>query len=160
MREGAGDPLAGAALDARAAGGMWRAGRLAPRWGRGLVLGSAGSPWSRAALDRGDGAPYRGRAGDGLRYRRAGPIDLEALAGRFARRDLACLRVGTAGAGVGLLGARGGDLEWSVGLERPGGDGEIDVLEVVDANAPGKDGFSHGIRWRSGGLQPRKHNRE
>ena len=127
VREGAGDPLAGAALDARAAGGMWRAGRLAPRWGRGLVLGSAGSPWSRAALDRGDGAPYRGRAGDGLWYRRAGPIDLEALAGRFARRDLACLRVGTAGAGVGLLGARGGDLEWSVALERPGGDGEIAI---------------------------------
>src|SRR5439155_22119025 len=33
-----------------------------------------------------------------------------------------------------------------------GGDGEIDVLEVVDANAPGEDGFSHGIRWRSRGF--------
>src|SRR5439155_26063429 len=102
-------------------------GRLGPGGGLGLVLGSAGSPWSRAALDRGDGAPYRGRAGDGLWYRRAGPIDLEALAGRFARRDLAGLRGGTAGAGVGLLGARGGDLEWSVALERPGGDGEIAI---------------------------------
>ena len=125
VREGAGDPLSGAVLDTRAAGGAWRVGRLAPRWGRGLVLGSAGFPWSRTALDRGEDARYRGRAGDGLSYRRAGPVGLEALAGRFAHRDLACLRVGARGASVGLLGSRGRDLQWSLGLERGGGEGEI-----------------------------------
>ena len=125
VREGAGDPLAGAVLDARAAGGVWRAGRLAPRWGRGLVLGSAGNPWSRAALDRGDDARFRGRAGDGLSYRHGGSVAVEALAGRFARRDIACLRLGAGGATVGVLGSRGRELQWSLGLERPGGEGEI-----------------------------------
>jgi hypothetical protein len=125
VREGAGDPLAGAAIDTRGAGGVWRAGRLAPRWGRGLVLGSAGLPWSRSALDRGDDARFRGRAGDGLSYRRAGTVSVDALAGRFSRNDLACLRLGAGGASAGLVGARGGDLQWSLGLERPGGEGEI-----------------------------------
>jgi hypothetical protein len=125
VREGAGDPLAGAAIDTRGAGGVWRAGRLAPRWGRGLVLGAAGLPWSRAALDRGDDARFRGRAGDGLSYRRGGVVTVDALAGRFARRDLACLRLGAGGASVGLIGSRGRDLQWSLALERPGGEGEI-----------------------------------
>ena len=125
VREGAGDPLSGAMFDTRAAGGVWRLGRLAPRWGRGLVLGSAGFPWSRAALDRGEDARYRGRSGDGLSYRRAGPVGLEALAGRFARRPLASLRIGARGASVGLLGAGRRDLQWSLGLERAGGEGEL-----------------------------------
>jgi len=127
VREGAGDPLAGATLDARAAGGSWRVGRLAPRWGRGLVLGSAGVPWSRAALDRGDDARYRGRAGDGISYRRAGSLGVEALAGRFARRDLAGVRLRAGGASVGLIGARGHERQWSLALGRPGGAGEIAI---------------------------------
>jgi hypothetical protein len=125
VREGVGDPLAGAAIDTRGAGGVWRAGRLAPRWGRGLVLGSSGLPWSRAALDRGDDARFRGRAGDGLSYRRAGALSVDALAGRFAHRDLACMRLGAGGASVGLIGSRGRDLQWSLALAREGGETEI-----------------------------------
>lgn len=124
VREGAGDPLAGAVLDARAAGGAWRLGRLAPRWGRGLVLGSAGVPWSRAALDRGDDARYRGRAGDGISYRRLGKVGVEALAGRFARRDLAGVRVRARGASVALLGSRVREHQWSLAFDRPGGGAE------------------------------------
>ena len=125
VREGAGDPLAGAVLDARAAGGSWRVGRLAPRWGRGLVLGSAGVPWSRAALDRGEDALYRGRAGDGIWFRRPGPLGVEALAGRFARRELAGLSLGAGSASVGLIAARGRERQGSLGFVRPGGAGEV-----------------------------------
>ncbi|HEY2954421.1 MAG TPA: hypothetical protein VGK89_04120 [Candidatus Eisenbacteria bacterium] len=127
VREGAGDPLAGATLDTRAAGGTLRIGRLAPRWGRGLVLGSAGAPWSRAALDRGDGARFRGRAGDGAWLRLGGGPGVEALAARFGRRDLGGVRLAARGASVGLVGARGGEHQWSLALARRGGEGEIAV---------------------------------
>ena len=125
VREGAGDPLAGGSLDARGAGGAWRIGRLAPRWGRGLVLGSAGTPWSRTALDRGEEARYRGRAGDGIAYRRPGLVGVEAVAGRFSRRDIVALRLGLGGVSAGLVAGRGGALQWSAGLQRPGGEAEL-----------------------------------
>ena len=160
VREGAGDPLAGAALDTRVAGGVWRAGRLAPRWGRGLVLGSAGLPWSRSALDRGEDARYRGRAGDGLSYRRSGRFGIEALAGRFAHHDLACLRVGAAGASLGLLGSRGRDLQWSLALARPGGEGEFALersgrwrMEAATGRAVGRATLAAQARGGSEGFR-------
>jgi hypothetical protein len=125
MREGAGDPLAGATLDARAAAGVWRIGRLAPRWGRGLLLGAAGAPWSRAALDRGEDARFRGRSGDGVSYRHGGAIGVDALGGRFAKHDLVGLRMSLGGASAGLIASGGNGLQASMALERQGGEGEI-----------------------------------
>jgi hypothetical protein len=160
VREGAGDPLAGAVLDARAAGGMWRAGRLAPRWGRGLVLGSAGTPWSLAALDRGEDARYRGRAGEGLWYHRESTFGFDALAGRFGRNDLLSVRVGARGVSAGALGARGGGLQGSFTLERQGGEGEIALdrsgvwrMEAATGRAIGRAAVSAQARGGSEGFR-------
>ena len=69
------DALAGGRLQTRLqmfAGGMLASpGRMAPRWARGLVLGGAAEPWSRRADDRGDGAVFRGRPGDGVAFETA-----------------------------------------------------------------------------------------
>jgi len=105
------DALAGGVLDTDAAGGRLRIGRLAPKWGRGLVLGAAADPWVRDADDRGGASRFRGRSGDGLAFAHGG--GLEAVAGRFARRRLAGVmaRRGALGAGA-MLGehARQGTL--------------------------------------------------
>uniref|UniRef100_A0A832ICH2 Uncharacterized protein n=1 Tax=Eiseniibacteriota bacterium TaxID=2212470 RepID=A0A832ICH2_UNCEI len=124
VREGRGDPLAGAALDGRAAGGDFAIGRLAPRWGRGLVLGAPADPWSAEAGDRGERAAFRGRAGEGALWRRAGPLVVETVAGRFARRDLAGARLGAGGLSVGALAARGGARQGSLAFERGAGSAE------------------------------------
>jgi hypothetical protein len=125
VRDGAGDPLAGSAIDADALGGALRVGRLAPRWGRGLVIGAPAEPWSRAASDRGAGARFVGRAGDGFAFRRGGPLAIESVAGRFSRRDLAGLRVRAGVASAGLLAAHGGAGQLSLGLARDASDGEL-----------------------------------
>ena len=93
VRNGAGDPLAGTLFDGRAAGGWFSVGTLAPRWGRGLVLGAAADPWSLTPRDRGADSPLRGRSGEGAHFRRAGPLQVETLGGRFTRRDLGGVRV-------------------------------------------------------------------
>src|SRR5262245_28809147 len=50
------EALSGGRVETPLAGGTLAAGRLAPRWGRGLVLGGAGVPWVFTAEDRGAGA--------------------------------------------------------------------------------------------------------
>lgn len=99
------DALAGGVLDTDAVGGRLRIGRLAPKWGRGLVLGAAADPWVRDADDRGGSSRFRGRAGDGVAFAHGG--GLEAVAGRFAKRRLAgaMARRGAFGAGA-MLGER------------------------------------------------------
>ncbi len=98
------DPLAGGDLETGAAGGTLRVGRLAPRWGCGLVLGGGAEPWSAGAEDRGERATFRGRAGDGASWRAGGAAEL--MAGRFARRSLLAFRGGRGGLAAGLLGGR------------------------------------------------------
>ena len=97
VREGPGDPLAGGSVEGRSGGGALTLGRLAPRWGRGLVVGSPADPWQGAPTDRGSRATFRGRAGEGALYRRGDRGGFELLAGRFARRDLGGLRLWRAG---------------------------------------------------------------
>src|SRR5262249_33795468 len=65
------DALNGGRVEAPFAGGSLAAGRLAPRWGRGLALGGGSEPWVFTAEDRGAGAAYRGRSGSGLAYESA-----------------------------------------------------------------------------------------
>lgn len=74
------DVLAGGRLEAPFAGGAITLGRLAPRWGRGLVLGGAADPWMRQADDRGEGTTFRGHSGDGVAI---GWTHGSWLAGRF-----------------------------------------------------------------------------
>ncbi|MFN8586957.1 MAG: hypothetical protein U0704_04070 [Candidatus Eisenbacteria bacterium] len=103
VREGA-DPLAGGSLDATVRGGRLRVGRLAPRWGQGLVLGGAAEPWARAADDRGEGAAYRGRSGDGAAFEPDG-AGLGAFAGRFQKRRLAGAHAAAGACEFGALAA-------------------------------------------------------
>ncbi len=90
VREGKGDPLAGGAIEGRIARGTLHAGRLAPRWGRGIVLGAPAEPWDVRADDRGAGT---GRAGDGISFRRGERAGVETLAGTFERRRLGGARL-------------------------------------------------------------------
>ena len=102
LREGA-DDLAGGRVSAPFAGGTLAAGHLAPRWGRGLVLGGAAEPWARLAEDRGERASFRGRSGSGIAYDtdRGG-----ILGGRFAKQDLAGVRLAAGRAALGVLATR------------------------------------------------------
>ena len=116
VREGTADPLSGGAIEGRGLGGDFSAGRLAPRWGRGLVLGSSAEPWRDTAVDRGRGAAFRGRAGEGVAFRRGEDDFVEAMCGRFARRELAGLRVRARGAALGALTDRHGALQSTLAL--------------------------------------------
>jgi len=102
LREGD-DALAGGRLEAPLARGTLRVGRLAPRWGRGLVFGAPAEVWSGAAADRGESAEFRGRAGEGAAWESGGRMTV--LTGRFARRTIHGVR---AGAGPLLLGGAAG----------------------------------------------------
>jgi hypothetical protein len=102
LREGA-DDLAGGRVRAPFAGGSLDAGLLAPRWGRGLVLGGAAEPWARLPEDRGARARFRGRSGSGVAYEAPhGGV----LVGRFAKRDLAGARIAAGPAALGVLATR------------------------------------------------------
>ncbi|MCE9626738.1 MAG: hypothetical protein K8R56_02335, partial [Candidatus Eisenbacteria bacterium] len=107
------DALSGGRVAAPFAAGTLTAGRLAPRWGRGLVLGGASEPWARSALDRGERAAYRGRAGEGLAYDDArGAL----LVGRFDRAPLVATRVNAGAFALGSVVARD-QAQWSVAYE-------------------------------------------
>ncbi len=114
MREGQ-DDLSGGRVQAPFAGGTLAAGLLAPRWGRGLVLGGAAEPWARTAEDRGEGARFRGRSGSGVAYEGA---RMGLLAGRFAKRDLAGARLAAGPLRLGAIASRDG-RQASVTFERP-----------------------------------------
>ena len=137
LREGD-DPLKGGRVEAGAAGGTLRVGRLAPRWGRGLLLGGAADPWAREASDRGDVARFVGRAGEGASWRRAGGLQAEALTGRFARRRIAGARASCRAVGLAFLARPGGGSQGSLAI---GGGAEAMEL-AVDARG----------RWRAEGA--------
>src|SRR5262245_15631640 len=116
------EALSGGRVEAPLAGGMLAAGRLAPRWGRGLVLGGSSEPWVFSPSDRGVGARFRGRAGTGLAY------DTErgdVFAGRFADRSVFGVRARAGPGALGLL-ASGRAIQASVALE-----GEARSLELA-----------------------------
>ena len=107
------DALSGGRVAAPFAAGMLTAGRLAPQWGRGLVLGGATEPWARAALDRGEGSVFRGRAGEGLLYDDGrGALIL----GRFAKATLVAARFDPGRFGVGAVIVRD-QAQWSVSYQ-------------------------------------------
>jgi hypothetical protein len=114
VREGEGDPLAGGSIETGALAGRVGLGRLAPRWGRGLLLGAAAEPWSAGASDRGADAPFRGRAGRGAWYRLGEGGAVETLYGRFAKRDLTGGRVRAGPFGFGALADRAGQAQASL----------------------------------------------
>lgn len=125
VREGASDPLAGGSVEGRGALGAFTAGRLAPRWGRGLLMGAAGDPWQREALDRGPGAAFRGRSGDGVMLRRGAGDGFDLLYGRFSRRRLAGARVRRGALGAGALSDGRSDLQASLAVAQGAGDAEL-----------------------------------
>lgn len=107
------DALSGGRITAPFAAGTLTAGRLAPRWARGLVLGGTTEPWARAALDRGERAVFRGRAGEGLSYDDGrGALML----GRFDKATLAAARLDPGRLGVGVVVAHD-QAQWSVGYD-------------------------------------------
>jgi hypothetical protein len=118
VREGEGDPLAGGSIETGILAGRAGVGRLAPRWGRGLLLGGAAEPWSAAASDRGAGAPFRGRAGRGAWYRLGESGALETLYGRFAKLDLTGGRARAGPFGFGALADRAGHAQASLSFCR------------------------------------------
>jgi hypothetical protein len=130
VREGSGDPLSGGVIEGRWGSGRLRAGRLAPRWGRGLVLGTPAEPWSAAASDRGR-SPFRGRAGEGVCLEAGSAAAVELMAGRFARSNLVGLGARGRRLGAGALTdgsgrsqatafARGDGVEAEVAFDRHG----------------------------------------
>lgn len=124
VNEGESDPLAGGSVSGRSRIGELAAGSQAPRWGRGLVVGAPADPWSQEAQDRGRSAPFRGRSGEGVWFRRDGGSAWEAFCARFAKRPLAGVahRRGPWSAGV-LAGGRGaGRLQASLALAAAAGE--------------------------------------
>ncbi|HYM81848.1 MAG TPA: hypothetical protein VEY91_10640 [Candidatus Limnocylindria bacterium] len=141
VRDGSGDPLAGGVIEGRAAAGVIRYGRLAPRWGRGLVLGSAAEPWRAMPLDRGARAAFRGRSGEGVSWSRGAERGLEALYGRFTRRDLFGVRARERAIALGVLADRRGAIQPSLALAVGRTEGEL--------------AFDERGRWRAEGTLER-----
>ena len=127
VREGPGDALAGAAVDAQVPGGWIAVGRAAPEWARGLALGAPRDP----ARERADGAALRSRAtaGDAVLYRWTGVRSLDLIAERTRHGSLAgaCIAGGGAGAGVLVTGAaaRPRGAVASLYRARPGASAEL-----------------------------------
>lgn len=116
------DPLRGGRVRAPMGDGALQVGGIAPRWGRGLVLGAAAQPWSADADDRGDGGALRGHAGDGAFYR--GRHDAFALlAARYGSQSLAGARVRGGPVALGVL-ATARDAQGSVAIARGSAEAE------------------------------------
>jgi hypothetical protein len=127
VREGAGDALAGGTIETDTPAGRVGLGRLAPRWGRGLLLGAAADPWSVLADDRGAGVAFRGRSGRGAWCRAGQDGALETLCGRFGRHDLAGAHAPVGPLSCGALGDRAGHTQASVALAVGRADHEVAV---------------------------------
>jgi hypothetical protein len=118
VREGKGDPLAGGSVIERGGWGELRAGKLSPRWNRGLLLGSNGNPWERAALEPGSRG---GRTGEGAELQLAGG---ELLLGRFSGRALGGARAEGGPFSLGVLAA---DREQQAALGVAGEDRALEL---------------------------------
>ena len=116
LREGGDDPLDGADVGGRSETFAWRVGRNAPQWGRGWLVGSPRAPWSDAHAESEDRL-RTGPRGDVAWAEAGGPVRLEALAGRFARRDVAAMRVGAGIAGLSAAATHAGLAGAGLSLE-------------------------------------------
>jgi len=141
VREGTSDPIAGGSIDGHGRLGAFTAGRLAPRWGRGLLLGAPSDPWQSGPLDRGAGAAFRGRSGEGVMLRRGVDDGLDLLYGRFSHRRLAGLRLRRGPFAVGSL-AGGRDVQSSIAMTRGLGEAEL--------------AWDRSGHWRAEGLLERR----
>ena len=117
------DPLRGGRVRAPMGEGALQVGGIAPRWGRGLVLGAAAQPWSAEADDRGDGGALRGHAGDGALYR-ARHDAFALLAAHYGTRSLAGARVRAGTLALGVL-ASAHETQGSLALATRGAEAEL-----------------------------------
>lgn len=143
VRQGSGDPLAGAAVETGALGGRIGAGRMRPRWGRGLLFGGAPDPWSRAALE-GDRSRLSARGGDGLWYERGTRRRVGLLAGHFDRRPVAGGSFESGRCGLAALSSRR-----SEGMARRGRQASAWFSPAGGACELAADGAG---RWRAEGM--------
>jgi len=139
VREGRGDPLAGGSVIERGGWGELRAGKLSPRWNRGLLLGSSGLPWERAALESGSRG---GRSGEGAELQLAGGA--EVVLGRFSGRELGGARLEGGPVSLGVL-AGGSEQQAALGFA-----GEREAMELA---------MSRGGLWRAEALWARGNER-
>ena len=125
MRDGADDPLSGAEVGGGTSGGAWRVGRAAPQWGCGWLVGAPVAPWGD---DAAAGGFFRsGPRGDVATFSAGEFQTLDAMFGRFAKREVAALRAGTRGGSLMLALHRGGILGGGLALEDDGLAGELAV---------------------------------
>lgn len=117
VREGDDDPLQGGTLAGRGRKGSFGMGKLAPRWGRGLVFGTPADPWSLDAGDRQRRGAPRGRSGEGAWIERGERWRTGALYGRFAKRRLAAVSLGAGGGAFGTVFDEHGHGQGSLGWE-------------------------------------------
>ena len=141
VREGASDPIAGGSIDGHGRLGAFSAGRLAPRWGRGLLLGAPADPWQGEALDRGAGAAFRGRSGSGVMLQRGAAEGLDLVYGRFSHHRLAGMRVRRGTLALGALADGRGGFQSSLATAR--GSGEAELV------------WDRAGRWRAEGILER-----
>jgi hypothetical protein len=134
MREGRGDALAGAALSSRVPGGWLSLGRAAPRWGRGLLVGTPAEPWRTGTLVA-ETAAARPREGDALEFRRPGALALDVVAAHVRRDAFAAASLGLGAAALELAVTRALDdpvAHGLVGLRLAGGGAEAEA--ALDAH--------------------------
>ncbi len=115
LRDGDDDPYRGGDVGAKARSGEFRAGRVAPRWGLGLVMGTPREPWS--AFDDAALEPWapRARSGDGALWRApAGAVEM--LCARFAKRTVTGVALRRGALGVGIAGRDAAPPQASLGL--------------------------------------------
>jgi hypothetical protein len=116
VRDGDDEPFAGGDLDARDSERDVRIGRISPRWGLGLALGTPAEPWSAAGVRGATPLAPRGRSGEGawVTWRSLG---VEAGVGQFRKVPIGGLALRRGGAGFGIATDRTGSLRGSVGWE-------------------------------------------
>jgi len=151
VREGNSDPIAGGLVDGRGRLGAFSAGRLAPRWGRGLLLGAPGDPWQREALDRGTGAAFRGRSGQGVMLRRGSERGVDLIYGRFSRHRLGGMRIRRGALSLGAIGDGRRGIQTSLAME-------LGARDALGARGAGDAElvFDRAGRWRAEGLLERR----
>lgn len=123
VKDGAGDPLSGAEIGGASSAGAWRVGRAAPQWGCGWLVGAPAAPWGDEGA--GGGLFRSGPRGDVATFSAGEFHTLDAMFGRFAKREVAALRTGTRGASLLMAAHRGGILGGGVALEDDGLAGEL-----------------------------------
>ena len=164
VRDGAGDDLAGSALEGAIGRGQFGLGRAAPVWGRGLVFGEPVEPWSRRSRPR---SSARRRADGDVAWYRLGHerLRLGALCGNFAGRAQGGMELGSGDLGVGVAGDANGVARSTVwwapraGADARGAELAFDRdrrwrLEAATGAHAGKATIAAWLRAGLAGLRP------